>query len=85
MGCRLGVDGAPGRDGCRPVEPQCSRPGSNPAGQRGHPIPGGGSRSASYPVDDVHQARMTDGVEGWGMTFGEDKKTDRLMTRKRSL
>ena len=46
----------------------------------GHPIAGGrgDSRSAFYPVEDVHHARMTDGVDGWGMTFGEDKKKDRL-------
>ena len=24
----------------------------------GHPIPGGDTRSATYPVDDVHQARI---------------------------
>ena len=40
----------------------------------GHPIPGGDTRSATYPVDDVHQARITYGIWGWGMRYGEDKK-----------
>ena len=36
----------------------------------GHPMPGGGggdSRSPSYPVNEVHQARMT---ERWGIEDG---------------
>ena len=36
-------------------------------------------RSATYAVEDVHQARMAFDVVGRGMTFGEDKKMDRLM------
>ena len=45
---------------------------------------GGGddSRSPSYAVDDVHQARLTKGVGEWGMTFGEDKKRDRLRAER---
>ena len=34
----------------------------------GHPLPGGDSRSALFPVDDAHQARTTEGVGGSGMT-----------------
>ena len=37
----------------------------------------GESRSVSHPVDDVYQSRMTNGVGGWEMTFGEDKKRNR--------
>ena len=49
-----------------------------PTASGGHPIPGGDTRSASYLVNDVHQARITcKGIWGWGMTFGEDKKRDR--------
>ena len=40
----------------------------------GHPVSGGDTRPTTYLVDDVHQARMTEGVEGWGMTLGEDEK-----------
>ena len=40
-----------------------------PMSSVGHPIPGGGgdTRSATYPVDDVHQPRITWGVVdgGW--------------------
>ena len=49
--------------------PQCTWPGSNPAGQcypAGHPIPGSDTRFATYPVDDVHQALVTHGIGGWG-------------------
>ena len=35
---------------------------------------GGDTRSATYPVDDIHQARNAYGVGGWGITFGEDKR-----------
>ena len=45
-----------------------------PPANAGHPIPGGDSRSASHRVGDVHQARMTKGVGGWGMTFRETKR-----------
>ena len=31
-------------------------------------LPGGGSRSASLPEDDVHQTRITEGVWGWERT-----------------
>ena len=36
----------------------------------GHPIPEGDLRSASCPVDDFHQARMSEGVGGWGGVWG---------------
>ena len=39
----------------------------------------GDLKSASFPVDDAHQARIADGVEGWGMTAEEDKLRDRLI------
>ena len=39
--------------------------------------PGGDSRSASFPVDDIHQAWIAEDLGGWGMTFGEDKTRDR--------
>ena len=41
----------------------------------GHPIPGGDTTSATYPVDDAtdHAGRL-----GMGMAFGHDKKRDRL-------
>ena len=44
-----------------------------------HPIPGGDSKSATYPVNDIHQARITKSVWGWGITFGEDIKSDRCL------
>ena len=50
-----------------------------PPASGGHPLPGGDSRSASFPVDDVHQARVTEGVWEWRMACGEDKKRGRLM------
>ena len=40
---------------------------------------GGGrdsSKSATYPVDDVHQARITEGVEGLEIEWRENKKRD---------
>ena len=33
----------------------------------------------TVPADDVRQAWITEGVGGWEMTFGEDKKRDRLL------
>ena len=42
-------------------------------------MPGADTRSATYPVDDIHQARITKGVGGWGMTFGEEKNEDRCL------
>ena len=40
-----------------------------PPAKGGHLIQGrGDSRSASNPVDDVHQAWITSSVGGWGMT-----------------
>ena len=66
-----GGDSGTGRNGRHPVEPMPFWPGStssaldlvpNLPANGGHPIPGGASRSASYPLDAVHQARMTKGV-----------------------
>ena len=37
-----------------------------PSPSSDHPIPRGGSRFASYLVDDVHQGRITYGVGGIG-------------------
>ena len=34
----------------------------------------GDSRSLPFLVDDVHLARITDGVGGWKMTLGGEKK-----------
>ena len=48
-----------------------------PAGG-GRLLSGGQPEAASVPVDDVHQAQITLGVGIWGMTYGEDKRTDRL-------
>ena len=73
----VGYD-VPGRNGRHPGEaisfwtgstPQCHHGGlvSILPANGGHPIPGGDSRFASYPMDDVHQARMTKGVREWGM------------------
>ena len=42
----------------------------------GYQVSGGDSRSASFPADDIHQVRITEG-DG-GMTLGEDKQRDRL-------
>ena len=36
--------------------------------------PGGGSRSVSHPVDDIHQVRIKQGVLGSGMKLGEEKR-----------
>ena len=44
-----------------------------PPANGGHPIPEGDKKSATYQVDDVHQARMAKGVWGSGVT-GEDKR-----------
>ena len=45
------------------------------------PDSGGDTKSTNYPVDDVHQACITlHGASGLGMAFGEDKKTDRLLS-----
>ena len=60
-----------GRNGRHPGEPIQFWPGSaprtlglvpTPSANGGHPILGSDSGSASYPVDDVHQARITQGV-----------------------
>ena len=62
-----GVSG-PGRNGRRPGEPIPFWPGSTPSAlglvptppaNGGHPIPGAAVRSATYTVDDAHQARIT--------------------------
>ena len=44
----------------------------------GHQLLGRGGDLASYPMDDVHQARMAQDVGAWRMTFGEDSKKNRL-------
>ena len=41
---------------------------------------GGDSKSASYPLNEVHLAWVTYGVGGWIVTFGEDKKTNWCVT-----
>ena len=40
---------------------------ASPPASGSHPIPGAGgdSRSAFFPVDDIHQARITEGLGGW--------------------
>ena len=48
--------------------------GTHPFDQRGSQLTGDDSGSASHRVYNVHQARTTKGVWGWGMTFGENKK-----------
>ena len=54
-----------------------------PPASGGHQLPGGGGRgdqeSVSCPVDDAHQARLTQGVGEWAMNLGGDKKEDRLV------
>ena len=40
-----------------------------------HLVPGE-TQSASFPVDDVHQSRIAEGIGGW--ILGEDKQRDRL-------
>ena len=54
------------------------------APHRWSPDSGVDSRSASYPGDDVHQARMTEGVGGWRMTCGEDRRGTGGCVRVRS-
>ena len=80
-----GGDGDPGRNGRRPGETILVWPGSTPSAfglvltppaNGGHSIPGGDARSATYPVDGVHEARITKGIGGWGIAIGEDKKRD---------
>ena len=36
-----------------------------PTASSGHPTPGGDTRSSTYLVDDVHQARISQGVGDW--------------------
>ena len=48
--------------------------GTHPSGQRRPPILGGGSGSAVYPVNHVHQARNDEGIEEWRTEPGEDKR-----------
>ena len=93
MGCRIGDDSGPGRDGRRPGAPipiwpgnlQLACFGSYPNGQRRPPNSGGGgsaARSATYAVNDVfrvNQARITKGIGGWGMTCEEDKWRDQMI------
>ena len=38
---------------------------------------GGGSRSSTYPMDDIHQAGSDWDSAGWRIEFGDDKKTGR--------
>ena len=48
-----------------------------PPASAGHQLPregGGDSWSASCPVDDVHQTGITEGVGGWEMNLGEEKR-----------
>ena len=82
---RGGGDSSLGRNGRRPGEPIPFWPGSTTPvhsvrfqPRRPTAVTGGDSRSASYPADDVHRVLMIEGVEGWGMTFGEDKERGRM-------
>ena len=57
-----------GQNGCRPGDLAVAfwdtSPGAMPGGLPSHwrpPLPGGGSRAATYPVADSHQARVNDG------------------------
>ena len=43
---------------------------------RGGGVGRGSSKFATYPVDDVHQARITEGVEGLEIEWRENKKRD---------
>ena len=70
-GCQGPTVASPRR---RPGEPpwlveavrQCTRRlGRTPPVSGGRQSPGGGSGTASYPVDDVQQARITQGAGGW--------------------
>ena len=57
------VGSGPGRNGCRPGETapiRCIKQlGRISPASGGRQLPGGDSRSTSFPVDDVHQARIT--------------------------
>ena len=57
------------------VAPHCELPGlvRTPVASGGHPLPGDGSGSAFLPVDDVHQAWITEGVRAWRMILIENK------------
>ena len=81
-----GGGSSPGRDGDRPGEAAFAVRGSLPVHEAtrthlstsgGHQLSGASSGFASYPVDNVHQARITWGVGKWGMKFGDDKRRDR--------
>ena len=68
-----GIDSGPGEMGVARVNPNQSSQGEPSVHNAcfalrfpGPPTTGGGSGSATYPVDDVHQARITEDVWGWG-------------------
>ena len=83
-----GGDVGPGRNERRPGELYRSDQGTPSAlglvrilhGKRRSLNSGGGGRHqiCQFPVDDVPLARITQGVGGCGMTFGEDKKRGQL-------
>ena len=52
--------------------------GSHPTSQRRLPPFGGRLEVCLVSGDDVHQAQIMEGVWGWVMNVGRDKKSDRL-------
>ena len=86
IGKRGGGDSGPGQMEVARVKPMPiwsrqppmhSATDSHPTGQRWSPITRGDSRSAFFPVDGVHQVRISQGV-GVGSNLGEEEKMDRL-------
>ena len=75
--CRVGGDIDPGRNergaSLARVNPQRKGLVRTQPATGGHQLQGADSRSASFPVYDVNQDRITEGVGGWGMTRWEDK------------
>ena len=52
------------------------RLGQSPPSSAGHQLAGGGSGSATYPVDEVHQARYDWGIGDGGKGDLEKIKTE---------
>ena len=78
VGCRIGS--GPGRNRRRPGESIPARALPNAKSVRGaphqpggHQLPRSDSRSASWLVDDVHQARITWGVQECMVNVGKYK------------
>ena len=83
MGCRTGDNNGPGRSGRRLGEaaltvrgslPVHKATGTHPSSQRRPPTFGVGSGAATYPADEVHQARITQGVGEWETARRTDRK-----------